>query len=65
MRFTSIPGREDFANLVLHGLIHIPPIEVLADRVAERMLKLNEGRMWMAGHMRRGDCTPSDFVAGW
>lgn len=29
---------------------------MLADRVAERMLKLNNGRMWMAGHMRRGDC---------
>lgn len=56
LRFVSVERRKEFQNIVLHGSIHIPPIEVLSDRVAERMLKLNDGRMWMAGHMRRGDC---------
>jgi hypothetical protein len=28
----------------------------LADAVAVRMRELNDGRMWMAAHWRRGDC---------
>ena len=42
--------------MVLHGFRPIPAIIHVADRIATRMLAMNDGRMWMAGHMRRGDC---------
>jgi hypothetical protein len=32
----------------------------MASRLDERMLNINGGRMWMAAHMRRGDCMYSD-----
>lgn len=54
--FTSNSSRDDFTNLVLRGIVHLPPIELLADAVALQMRKLNDGRMWMAAHWRRGDC---------
>jgi hypothetical protein len=54
--FTSNSSRDDFANMVLRGIIHPSPIELLADAVALQMRKLNDGRMWMAAHWRRGDC---------
>jgi len=55
LRFTSIEERVRFADLVLHGFRPIPSIIHVADRIAKRMLAMNDGRMWMAGHMRRGD----------
>ncbi|KAG8895708.1 hypothetical protein FRC01_012239 [Tulasnella sp. 417] len=61
MRFTSEASRDDFARTVLYGLRPIDKVRHLAEQVAERMKEKNNGRMWMAGHMRRGD-----FVtAGW
>lgn len=61
MRFTSEAARDDFARDVLYGLRPIDAVRHLADQVAKRMLEQTGGRMWMAGHMRRGD-----FVtAGW
>ncbi|KIO28545.1 hypothetical protein M407DRAFT_242976, partial [Tulasnella calospora MUT 4182] len=61
MRFTSEGARDDFARAVLYGLRPIDVVRQLADKVAQRMKEKTGGRMWMAGHMRRGD-----FVtAGW
>lgn len=28
----------------------------LAERISDRIFALNGGRLWMAAHMRRGDC---------
>jgi hypothetical protein len=44
--------------MVLHRMHPIPSIRALAERVNEKMYALNQGRMWMGGHMRRGDCKP-------
>ncbi|KAG8910007.1 hypothetical protein FRC00_009026, partial [Tulasnella sp. 408] len=61
MRFSSEDARDDFARTVLYGLRPIDVVRDLAEKVAQRMKDRNNGRMWMAGHMRRGD-----FVtAGW
>lgn len=57
MTFTISEARDDYTRLVLQGIIHLPSIRTLADAVADRMLKLNDGRMWMAAHWRRGDCS--------
>ncbi|KAF9520537.1 hypothetical protein BS47DRAFT_1287025 [Hydnum rufescens UP504] len=55
LRFSTLEERVRFADLVLYGFRPIPQITRLADRIAARMLAVNDGRMWMAGHMRRGD----------
>ena len=34
----------------------IDNILTLAERISDRMFALNGGRLWMAAHMRRGDC---------
>lgn len=56
MRFTSAKARDDFANLILHGVQPMPAVRELGNRLAKRLTEMNNGRMWMAGHMRRGDC---------
>lgn len=56
LRFTTSQARENFSRLVLYQMRPIDKILELASRLDERMLALNEGRMWMAAHMRRGDC---------
>jgi len=61
LRFTTPEGRDIFSRLVLYQMRPIDKVLDLASRLDERMLALNDGRMWMAAHMRRGD-----FVrAGW
>jgi hypothetical protein len=56
MRFTEELSRKRFASKVVHSLI--PPQNVfdLAKVLSSRMRLRSEGRMWMAAHMRRGDC---------
>lgn len=54
--FTTPQPRDDFARLVLKGLVHNPMMGILADAVAAYMVRINGGRMWMAAHWRRGDC---------
>ncbi|KAF9510935.1 hypothetical protein BS47DRAFT_1487135 [Hydnum rufescens UP504] len=56
LRFTSAAPRDVFSEMVLTHMHPIRPIIELADRLAQRMLGMNHGRMWMASHMRRGDC---------
>ncbi|KAF8328121.1 uncharacterized protein EI90DRAFT_2926732 [Cantharellus anzutake] len=55
LRFTTPEARAHFADLVLHSMRPIPSILKVTDIIAERMRKVNDGRMWLAGHMRRGD----------
>ncbi|KAG9045288.1 hypothetical protein FS837_006553 [Tulasnella sp. UAMH 9824] len=62
MRFSSVEARDDFARTVLYGLRPIDVVRNLAEKVAQRMKDRNNGRMWMAGHMRRGDSKPQDGV---
>ncbi|EIW85491.1 hypothetical protein CONPUDRAFT_80065 [Coniophora puteana RWD-64-598 SS2] len=69
LRFTTPERRDDFSRLVMFDM-H-PPQKVLdlAAKLGSRMLEMNEGRMWMAAHMRRGDfarlgwAMESDFAA--
>lgn len=56
MRFTSIKARDNFSRMVLYGLRPTERVRDLAAEVHDRMLQKVGGRMWMAGHMRRGDC---------
>lgn len=42
--------------MVLRGVVHTSPVELLAEAVAAHMLRLNDGRMWIAAHWRRTDC---------
>ncbi|KDQ16760.1 hypothetical protein BOTBODRAFT_106823 [Botryobasidium botryosum FD-172 SS1] len=55
LRFTTVEGRDNFAALVLYGLQPIEPIRILTARMAAKMRERVGGRMWLAGHMRRGD----------
>ncbi|KAG8846768.1 hypothetical protein FRB96_001793 [Tulasnella sp. 330] len=55
MRFTTIKGRDDFARGVVWGLRPTQRVRDLAAKVHDRLLDRMDGRMWMAGHMRRGD----------
>lgn len=56
LRFTTAEGRDQFSRLVLHQMRPIDKVLDLADLLNQRMLALNSGRMWVAAHMRRGDC---------
>ncbi|KAG9318217.1 hypothetical protein JVU11DRAFT_297 [Chiua virens] len=55
LRFTSTPARDDFARLVLFQMRHIDSVLELSATMARRMQEWVDGRMWMGGHMRRGD----------
>lgn len=63
MRFSTPQVRDTFTNIVLKGVVHHPSFDLIADEVAEKMSKLNDGRMWMAAHMRRGDCKSILFLS--
>ena len=56
MTFTSPAARDSYTDMVLRGIKHLPSIQLVADAIADRMRELNNGRMWMAAHWRRGDC---------
>lgn len=56
LRFTTSAGREQFSRLVLHQIRPIDKVMDLANLLDQRMLAVNSGRMWVAAHMRRGDC---------
>ncbi|EJT97464.1 hypothetical protein DACRYDRAFT_119543 [Dacryopinax primogenitus] len=57
MWFHASEARDAYARLVLYTMRFPPSVDVVADRLAERMLTRTGGRMWMAAHMRRGDFT--------
>ncbi|KAG8755718.1 hypothetical protein FRC14_003711 [Serendipita sp. 396] len=55
VRFTTAEARDALARIVLYDIR--PPANVLALAIEadRRMNKVNDGRAWMAAHMRRGD----------
>ncbi|KAG8216527.1 hypothetical protein J3R82DRAFT_6643 [Butyriboletus roseoflavus] len=55
--FTSAASQARFSQTVLYDMRLIDAILSLAERINDRMLALNSGRLWMAAHMRRGDFT--------
>lgn len=56
MYFTSATSRARFSQTVLYDMPLIDGILSLAERINDRMLAISSGRLWMAAHMRRGDC---------
>ncbi|KAF8846365.1 hypothetical protein BDN67DRAFT_986692 [Paxillus ammoniavirescens] len=61
MLLTSQPTQELFQRLVLHHVVPIDKVYDLARKLDSRISAMNNGRQWMASHVRRGD-----FVsAGW
>ncbi|KAG8806486.1 hypothetical protein FRC17_004968, partial [Serendipita sp. 399] len=55
VRYTTKEARYDFARIVLHDIRPPPNVVALAIEADRRMNKVNDGRAWMAAHMRRGD----------
>jgi len=55
MRFTTTEARDKFAATVLHSVQSPDRVHRLAGVIHDRMLEKTGGRMWMSGHMRRGD----------
>ena len=62
VRYTTVAARDDFARTVLYDLSPSQRVKDLAKRIVKRVDKLNHGRLWLAGHMRRGDC---ECLAAW
>ncbi|KAF8140274.1 hypothetical protein EV363DRAFT_1500568 [Boletus edulis] len=61
MRFTTQTMRELFQDLVVHHVVPLDKVYKLARKLDFRISAINNGRQWMASHIRRGD-----FVtAGW
>ena len=56
MRFTEDRARLEFAGIAIHAVLRPQPILALGEILAERMRRLNGGRLWMGAHLRRGDC---------
>ena len=59
MRFTTLEGRTDIENRVLHYVVPVDAMYALAEQLALRMREHVNGRLWMGAHMRRGDCESS------
>lgn len=56
MRFTSQSMQELFQGLVLHHVVPLDKVYQLARKLDLRISAINNGRRWMASHIRRGDC---------
>ena len=56
MRFTTQWMRELFQRLVVHHVVPLDKVYELARKFDFRVSALNNGRQWMASHIRRGDC---------
>lgn len=56
MRFTTQSMRELFQRLVLHHVVPLDKVYELARKFDLRISAINDGRQWMAAHIRRGDC---------
>ncbi|KAF7981557.1 hypothetical protein HWV62_33165 [Athelia sp. TMB] len=53
--FTTTPGRDFFSRIVLHSVRATASVYALAESLAQRIDAKVGGRMWVGGHMRRGD----------
>lgn len=56
MRFTSLEAARHFTNVSLRDMHSLPQVLLLATELGHRMRQKVQGRMWIAVHMRRGDC---------
>ena len=56
MRFTEDISRAKYTSMAVHEFIQPQPILALAEILSTRMRQLNDGRLWMGAHIRRGDC---------
>lgn len=56
VKYTTVHARDSFARTVLYDINPSQRVKSLAAKVVKRMDELNHGRLWLAGHMRRGDC---------
>jgi len=65
MRFTEDRARSQFSSMVVYDFIQTQPIIALAEILVARMRELNEGRLWMAAHMRRGDFLSIGWAMEW
>jgi len=57
LHFTTPANRDMFSRVVLYHLRATQKVYELAATLAARMKEKTGGRMWLAAHMRRGDCT--------
>lgn len=55
--FTSAANRSRYSQTVLYDMRLTDNVLSLAAQIRDRMLAMNNGRLWMAAHMRRGDFT--------
>ncbi|KAF8560342.1 hypothetical protein OG21DRAFT_55341 [Imleria badia] len=55
MRFTTQSMRELFQGLVVHHVVPLDKVYGLARKLDLRISAINNGRQWMASHIRRGD----------
>ncbi|EJT97837.1 hypothetical protein DACRYDRAFT_24792 [Dacryopinax primogenitus] len=55
LRFTTPAGRSEFEQIVLHSMQPHPRVREIGELVARHVFELVQGRMWFAGHLRRGD----------
>lgn len=62
MFFSTPEARDGYARIVLESVRPIDKIRELGETLAERMRRRVGGRMWMAGHMRRGDFIREGWV---
>ncbi|EJT97137.1 hypothetical protein DACRYDRAFT_102540 [Dacryopinax primogenitus] len=53
--FTTAQAANDYATMVVSDVRHVREVELLGERLAEKMYERVGGRMWSAAHMRRGD----------
>jgi len=55
MRFTTHSMQELFQNLVIHHVVPLDKVYELARKLDFRIAAINDGRQWIASHIRRGD----------
>ncbi|KZO96223.1 hypothetical protein CALVIDRAFT_545606 [Calocera viscosa TUFC12733] len=55
LRFTTAMARSDFVGMVLHSMQPHPRVKEIGILMARHLSERVGGRMWLAGHLRRGD----------
>ncbi len=56
MYFTTRSAQDIFSSNVLYDFRRVDILHDLAAKMVEHMFELTDGRLWMAAHVRRGDC---------
>ncbi|KZT59687.1 hypothetical protein CALCODRAFT_466636 [Calocera cornea HHB12733] len=55
LRFTTSAARSNFQSIVLHSMQPHPRVREIGDLMARHLTEKVGGRMYFAGHLRRGD----------